>query len=406
MKYYIFCLAVFGVQLLTGQKPVSIDEAIRIAMENNAKLRTDSKRVEYQQALINTGKTMGKTELSAELGQFNSAFFDTGFGISQVFEWPGVYKRRTYANYLKVKSSEAYYKLSEMDIKKQLDELFAEYRYLESKTRLLKTQDSLYSSFQEKAVLRWQKGESDILEKTTADQQKFNIAQEMATVDKMKQYILSSIDWILNDGNQYVPKEASLEILNYNIFYDSLNIIGHPVLKAASEELAATKAATRVEKSMLLPDLSIGYRNVGIRGTGADNIVYDAGDRFHSVQVGVGIPLFRKGIQSAIQGAEILEEVKNQEYSAKMGDIQTRIRQIFALYSETMNQIRFFEQESLKNATTIRQVSNEKFSRGDINYLEFVMLNNQAIRIESDYLELIRSVNSHIIDLYYLTNNF
>jgi cobalt-zinc-cadmium resistance protein CzcA len=406
MKYYIFSLAVFWAHLLAAQQPVSIDDAIRIALENNAKLRTESKWVEYQQALINTGKIVGNTEFTAELGQFNSAFFDTGFGVSQSFQWPGVYKKKTHANYLKVKSAEAYYKLSEMDIRQQLDELFAEYRYLERKTSLLMFQDSLYTSFQQKAALRWQKGETDILEKTTADQQKINIAQQLATVDKMKQYILLSIDWILNDGKQYVPKESQFEILSYNIFFDSLNTARHPSLMAAAQELAASKAATQVEKSMLLPDLSIGYRNVGIRGTGADNIVYGAGDRFNSVQIGVGIPLFRKGIQSAIQGAQILEEVKNREYNARMRDIHSRIRQSFALYNETMNQIQIFEQESLNNALTIRKVSNEKFTQGEINYLEFVMLNNQAIQIESDYLELIRNVNAHIIDLYYLTNNF
>lgn len=406
MKYYIFLVVFWGVQLLSAQQPISIEEAIQKARENNARLRTESQWITYHNALIQTARTIDRTQLSTELGQFNSAFFDTGFGISQTFEWPGVYKRRTHVNTLKVKSVEAYYKLSEMDIRKQLDELFAEFHYLQSKTRLLVLQDSLYGSFLQKAVLRWQNGETDILEKATAEQQKMNITQQLASVNKMKQYILLSIDWLINDGKQYVPIDSEFEILRYNIFFDSLNSAQHPALIAAAQEWAETKAATLLEKARLLPDFSIGYRNVGIRGTGADNVVYGPGDRFSSIQVGVGIPIFRKGIQSAVKGAQILEEVKNQEFNTKMRDIHNRIRQNYALYNQTMDQIRIFEQQSLKNAQTIQRVSNDKFTRGEINYLEFVMLNNQAIQIESDYLELIRNVNATIIELYYLTNNF
>jgi cobalt-zinc-cadmium resistance protein CzcA len=392
--------------VIAQPKNISLDEATTIAMTNNAKLRTEAQWTAYQRALVNTSKTLAPTQITAELGQFNSAFFDTGFGISQSFQLPSVYKKRSEFNIQKAKTAEAYFKMTEMEIKQHLEEIFAEYQYLEAKTNLLIYQDSLYANFQQKAQLRWQKGETNILEKTTADQQKINISQQMVTVNKMKNVILLTLNYLLNDGKEYAPNVTDFDILKYNILFDSNALQRHPVLLAAMQEINTAKAATNVEKSALLPDFSLGYRNVGIRGTGADNVVYSAGDRFSSVQVSVGIPIFRKGIQSAIQGAQMLEAFKVQEYASKRNDLNNQIRQQYEMYSETQNQINIFEKLSLPNARSIRDVSEKKFENGEINYLEYVMLTNQAIQIESDHLELIRNMNGYIIKLYYLTNGF
>jgi cobalt-zinc-cadmium resistance protein CzcA len=132
--------------------------------------------------------------------------------------------------------------------------------------------------------------------------------------------------------------------------------------------------------------------------------VYDASDRFSSFQVGVGIPVFRKGYRSAVKGAKMQEEVKMKEYEAVMHEFQTRLDQQYLLYNETMTRIQQFRKQSLPNARLIRSVSEKKFTAGEINYLEFVMLINQAVQIESDYLELISKANTYIINLYYLTH--
>ncbi len=75
------------------------------------------------------------------------------------------------------------------------------------------------------------------------------------------------------------------------------------------------------------------------------------------------------------------------------------------MYNQTLTQIGQYEQKALPNAALIRSVSEKQFSNGQINYLEYVMLTNQAINIESEYLELKRNINMYIIELHYLTAN-
>ena len=390
---------------LSGQEVINLDKAVEISKANNARLRSDAGLVKYQQALVNTAYNFAPTQINAELGQFNSAYFDTGLGFSQTFSLPKVYQRRAAAYQQQVKTAEYYLKLSEAEISQQLDQIFMEYNYLTAKENLLKNQDSLYNAFVQKSLLRWQKGETDVLEKTTAEQQKLNISNQLSMIGRMKEYVVLQLQWYLNDGRKYVPQTDGFSILKYSIFFDSLSLQKHPVLQMAAQEITTARAMTQAEKTALWPELSAGYRNVSIRGTGADNVVYQGGDRFNSFQVGVGIPIFRKGIRASIQSAQMMEEVKANMYEAKKSEINAQIQEKYVLYNATMAQLEQYEKSALPNARLIRSVSEQQFSSGQINYLEYVMLTNQAINIESEYLEQKRNLNSHIINLYYLTSN-
>jgi cobalt-zinc-cadmium resistance protein CzcA len=391
---------------LYGQEIINLEKAVEISKANNAKLRSDAGLLKYQQAFVNTAYNFAPTQINAELGQFNSTYFDTGVGFSQTFSLPKVYQRRAAAYQQQVKTAEYYLKLSEAEIRQQLDQIFMEYSYLTAKENLLKNQDSLYNAFVQKSLLRWQKGETDILEKTTAEQQKLNISNQLSMIGKMKEYVILQLQWYLNDGRKYVPQTDDFGVLKYGIFYDSLSLQKHPILQMAAQEITTARAMTQAEKTALWPELNAGYRNVSIRGTGADNVVYQGGDRFSSFQVGVGIPIFQKGIRASIHSAQMVEEVKANMYEAKKSEINAQIQEKYVLYNATMAQLEQYEKSALPNARLIRIVSEQQFGSGQINYLEYVMLTNQAINIESEYLELKRNLNTHIIHLNYLTSNY
>ena len=61
--------------------------------------------------------------------------------------------------------------------------------------------------------------------------------------------------------------------------------------------------------------------------------------------------------------------------------------------------MQYFESKALKQAQTITGTANLQFLNGEINYLEWVLLINQAIRIESDYIEAANNRNSALAEL-------
>ncbi len=389
-----------------SQKQISLGKAFELSRMNNLKLRSDAMLVRYQNALVNTANLMSPTQLLLEGGQFNSTFFDTGFGISQAFNMPQVYQRRKEVNHQMVRTSEYYHKLSETEIRKQLELVFMEFSYLKAKEKIILFQDSLYSSFLEKATLRWRNGDTDILEKATASQQKMNVVMQLATIQKMQEMIVLELGLLINDDSGYVPLLEDFKILPYNIFYDSISVLKHPALRLALQEVETAGSIINSEKTALLPGFNVGYRNVSIRGTGADNLVYKGSDRFSSFQIGISIPIFRQGTNALIQAARVMQDVKRTAFESKKAEISNEIQQKYLWYTQSMAQVRQYETNALPNAALIRNLSEKQFASGQINYLEYVMLLNQTIAIESEYLELVKNTNKHIIDLFYLTSNY
>jgi cobalt-zinc-cadmium resistance protein CzcA len=56
------------------------------------------------------------------------------------------------------------------------------------------------------------------------------------------------------------------------------------------------------------------------------------------------------------------------------------------------------------NANTIRKTANQQFANGDINYLEWTLLMNNAASIQIEYIEAVNALNQSLIQLNYLTN--
>jgi cobalt-zinc-cadmium resistance protein CzcA len=52
----------------------------------------------------------------------------------------------------------------------------------------------------------------------------------------------------------------------------------------------------------------------------------------------------------------------------------------------------------------IIETANKQFANGDINYLDFVMLTNQAITIQNNYIEAVKALNDSIIALSFITS--
>ena len=53
----------------------------------------------------------------------------------------------------------------------------------------------------------------------------------------------------------------------------------------------------------------------------------------------------------------------------------------------------------LKNADVITNTANKQFLNGDINYLEWVLLINQAVTIQSDYIEAVKNRNGSAVEI-------
>lgn len=390
---------------ILAQRPISIDKAVQIAIKNNHNIKSQKIKVDYQTALEKSYKQLPATNFSAELGQFNSTYFDTKFGVAQAFNMPTVSKRRQEVLRQETKLAMLEGVLSEVALKKQIDLIFNQYYFLVRKEKLMIESNTFFEALYQRAISRFNNGETDILEKTSIESQKNNVNQLLNIVRQDLKLTLMELNFIINDGNEYMPLSDDLQLLRYNVFSDSALVSRHPYLMLAKHEVSLSKSKTQVQKSALLPEISVGYNNFSIRGTGADNNTYNAGDRFSSVQLGVNVPIFRKSIHAVIQASQIEESMKSAQVEMMSAALKNQLRTEFISYQQALTQIDLLESSGLNNAKIIKQTALQQLNSGQINYLEFVMLINQSIDIENQYALAIKTANDHIINLFYLNNN-
>ncbi len=345
-------------------------------------------------------KNIDKTNVSAEFGQINSAFFDTRLNIVQSLSHPKVFRTEKKALTEEWKTKVLMVGWKELELKKAVSQAFYSYLYWNRKLEILYQADTLFSNFYSKTVLRLQKGEANILEKTTAETQRAAIRLQVQQSVTQQTISLLELKLLLNTTENIEPKGSFNEL---TFLTDSSMLTNHPYLAALQQQLSATKAMTEVEKAKLLPNFSAGYSNISFRGIGPDNLNYKAIDRFHGFQIGMGIPIFNKAQKVRIHAAQLSETIAQHQIGMTDIELRTKYNQLIINYNNQVNWLQYYEKEGNQNAATITSTANRQFVAGEINYLDWVILVRQALTIQEEYLEALKSLNDTALSLKYLT---
>lgn len=270
--------------------------------------------------------------------------------------------------------------------------------YLLQKQNLLQHTDSLFATFLQNAELRLKVGESNILEKTTAETQRGQISVQLRELQQDFGVLQLQFRLLLNTENNFMPAENVLP-LNIPNISDTSVLNQHPLIRQLRQQQQISVSRLALEKSRLLPDLLIGLNSQTIRGAGADGKIYSSSHRFQSVQVGIGIPLFNGGQRATIAAGKINVRLAENNYAQGLQQLQSAYQQAFREYNKNLQTINYYETVALKNAGTIIQTANLQFKNGEINYLDWVLLTNNAITIQSQYVEAVRNINQSIIEI-------
>lgn len=395
--------SVFSFQEINAQTPITLQQAIDSALANNLSVKNERLRNEYHQKLIKSGTAIPVTDVFGEYGQINGIYNDTRFGISQTINFPTVYKRQKELLTEEWKSSLLNTDVQEAQLKKQVSQVFYTLVYLHHKRELLQKTDTLFAEFLNKATLRFKAGESNVLEKTTAENQRGQMALQLLQLEKDWEIVQLQFQLLLNTEKDFVPMEdADLGIPFLE--NDSSLLTSHPEIQFLKQQQQIANAVTKSEQSKLLPDLSFGYNLIGMRGMGPDDKLYNSTPQFHSIQIGLGIPVFTGSQKAKINAAKINENIAANEYEWKLKNFENAYHFAFMEYQKFEEMVRYFESTALKNAATITETAEKQFLNGDINYLEWVLLINQAIGIQSDYIEAVKNLNTALAELNFYNN--
>ncbi|MCX2574633.1 CusA/CzcA family heavy metal efflux RND transporter [Pedobacter sandarakinus] len=398
----IMIMIVLSVGSVKAQKPISLQAAIDTALKNNLSVKNQALLVRYQQAMVKTANAIPNANINGEVGQLNSAYIDNRIGISQSFSFPTVYRMQRNLMNLEAQQATLNAHVKSAELIKSVSEAFDYFLYLKEKEKLIVKTDSLYSQFFERAKLRFKVGESNIVEKATAENQKAAVDLQLSQLRQEMDMELIHFQVLLNTINNFYP-EGKIEKKQHQSQADTLDDNRNGLLTYYRQEQIVSKAKTKVEQSKLLPEITLGYFNTTMRGFGADDRLYNASKRFQAAQLGLGIPIFAGAQKAKIAAAKINEEIAGSNFEILKQQLNAQYEGAKTQYQFRLRDLDNYEKSVLKNADLIMVTADKQFVNGEINYLEWGILINQSINIRTSYLDLVRSLNQTVIQLNYLT---
>ncbi|RYD70679.1 MAG: TolC family protein, partial [Sphingobacteriales bacterium] len=387
----VLFLACCSIQKVNAQVPITLNAAIDTAFKNNLTVKNEILNTEYQKKLKAAAVNIPQTNINGEYGQINSFYNDNKIGVSQAFSFPTVYTKQKALQNEYLKSSLLNVGLRKAELKRQVSDVFYTLTYLQQKQAILLQTDSVYATFLEKVNLRFKTGESNILEKATTETQRGQIAIQLSQVQQDIEISQLQFQLLLNTLTVFKPAVNNLK-MNNPVSLDSA-LTNNPQLSILQQQKNVASANTNLERSKLLPDITIGYNNQSIQGTGANDVFYPKSSRFSSVELGIGVPIFFGPQRARINASRTLELIGESNYRIGLQTLRFNYQSAIRQYQLQLKNVQYFEETALKNAEIITKTANQQFANGDINFLEWTMLINNAITIRSSYADAVRELN-------------
>jgi cobalt-zinc-cadmium resistance protein CzcA len=272
---------------------------------------------------------------------------------------------------------------------------------LQEKQRLLKEADSIYAAFVAKATLRFKTGDTDALEKATAENQRLQIASQLAMLYTDYNAALRLFSVLLNSATPVVPASDSL-IYHPASLPDSSSLNNAPLLQLQQRQLDATHAAYKLEKSRMLPSINVGYANgsiIGYQNVNGTEKYYGSGTRFPAVSAGIGIPIFGGAQRARIKAGNILIQQQQQTMDANKQQLDQELSRALNSYYRYLELLHTYTTVQLPNAGILIEGANKRLNSGETSYLEWTILINQAIETRSNYYNLIIELNNAAFDI-------
>lgn len=397
----IISFLLFGIGF--SQTSISLETAIDKAFKNNLNLKSGVLKINYQEKMKNSAVVIDPINISAEIGQMNSFYVDNRFSVSQTIRLPKFYNAQKTLLLEEWKSSLLSLDLQKWQLKSEISLIYNELNYFNEKKKLLKKADSIFTQYFQRADLRLKKGESNLLEKATAENLRSQAEMQLKALEKDREIAIQKLSFLINDGNLYQNQNSKYGIINLENLNNDYS--GNPlILKQLEQEKNIQNAKLQTEKAKLNPSFSIGYNNMSMYGNGADNKFYERSTRFHSGMIGVGLPIFNSAQKSVIEAQKVNQQIAENNYELGLINLKNQFSQIFGQYQKLNDEVSYYQKIGINNSESILKTSNNQYFNGEINYLEWTLLVTQALEIQNKYVDRLKEVNDKIIEINALTS--
>jgi cobalt-zinc-cadmium resistance protein CzcA len=397
---------VFISNVAMSQTTISLQAAIDTALNGNLTVQAAKLKTVTSKKMEGSAIDIPLTNTTLEYGNINSVYNDTRFGITQNISFPVVYKKQRLLLEAYTQSNLLNENAIKFELKKQVTFLYYQMLAMEEKIIILRYADSLFSDFLQRQELRLKAGDANILEKTAAETQRMQVANQLQQLEGDFKIVQVLFAKLLNSTVFYLPEKEKLR-MPFVQLPDTSMAGSMPAVKIKQQQQNIVLQEIEVNKTKSLPQLSFGYFNqsiIGLQNINGTEKNFTASHRFSALLVGVNIPIFNSANKARIAAGKTNYTAVQLEYEEALIQQKSMMQQLLLKYQKNQQALDYFEKGALRQAGILAENANLQLNNGAINYMEWILLINQSIGIKSDYINAIMEWNNTIIELNSFTN--
>lgn len=375
-----------------AQKSYTYNQLLEIALKNNLAIKQSKLETLFYQNNLKSQLSIQPINISAEFGNLNTNLFDEKISVEQHLLFPTFYIKQKQLNIQMIQWAQSQEKVSEKDLEQQLAMLYAEYLYIQHKIVINKENLDVYHDFLTKSELRFEKGLSNRSEVSTANLRYQRILNNQNVLESQLQQIKISLQNLAQ-----IPELFDLETngIGYKIPLLTKST-SHILLKSQEEVIKISELQLQVERTKKIPELTFGYYNQSFREISSN--------RFQSVMIGLSIPIFQKSLNASINAAKIKVKMEENKLQLQKNSLEQRTKQLQTELNAYETILMSYQTKQIPETIALRKVIQAQLLAGEINFLDWVLLNDQIFDLKNQFAEQLFTRNIKAVSLNYLAN--
>lgn len=375
-----------------GQVSVTLDTAIANALRTHPQVQFSRQETEQQKALKRGSFNLENPSLGME-APYGKKF---EVALQQNFQNPVIYIQQAKLGQENILLSEQNQQVTKWQLIRNVRIAYLNLQYAEIRAKQFTYQDSIFRNLSVAAERRYNAGDAGLLEKVSAETKSKEIENllkqtnaDLQNAQLQLQLITGLKDGNIRSNNELIKSTVTIPV---EIRLDSSVITQSPLLNYFEQNTLVNKQNLRLQKSKVLPGLSIGYLN---------QVGSDQPTNFR-IRYGITLPLWFWNYSSQIKAANYQYQMSQSQYAIAQKTYSSGYMQALNDFSKYTGSLNYYEQTGLKQAETIISTSKRSYDAGEISYIIYMQSLNQAFEIKLSYIETIRDYNQSIIELNYL----
>ncbi|MBZ9630988.1 CusA/CzcA family heavy metal efflux RND transporter [Salegentibacter sp. LM13S] len=374
------------------EKNLNLEQIKQLAWENNAGLKASQLSTKEAEALIKTAFDFSNTEVYYHYDQNNLAVNNEPlevWGVQQDFSFPTVYTSARSRNKAEYRLKDLTYELTEKELEGAVASAYYRLQYEMEREQVYAYLDSIYRRFSYSATRRFELGETNYLEKITAQAKQRELQTSYGQVGEAVNIARQHLQRLVQANESL--HIAKIELPKLEI--ENMGVEEHLLLDYHQARVSLFEAEARYQKQKLLPDISLNY----FTGTnsGLNNYLY-------GYQVGLKIPILFTGKAARIKAAGFAEKRALQEAEDAKVFLESKYLTLSADLRKYRQSLSYYENEGNELSKEILKTANLSYQNGEIDFLQYIQSLESANEILLSYLENLNAYNQTVIAINYL----